>query len=192
MVKNSLLTDHNITLPHDFYLQLQKWILDVEQEMQSLRSMRDIVYTLEQNSGNVAFTGNPGGQADPEAFPFRVMFKNSGCHLSENSEELIVCGGQSSTGNETEAVIFAGPDKLNVFPETVISVSGTGFIYLVVNLDAESEDYLKAHIEFLSGAYIPSGKIYLVLLAQIGRSPCGFMTIRQMHYGHIYISDRIV
>lgn len=192
MVRNSLLTDHSITLPQDFYLQLQKWILDVEQELQSLRSMRDIVYGLEQNNGSMSFAGNPAGQTDSEAFPFRVMFKNSGCHLSENSEEVIICGRQSTTGNETEAIIFAGPDKLNTFTETVISVVGTGFIYLVVNLDAESEDYLQAHIEFLSSAYIPSGKIYLVLLAQIGRSLCGFMTIRQMHYGHIYISDRIV
>lgn len=193
MVKDPLKHTDNITLPRDFYLQLRNWILDVEKELQSLRSAREMtVWDQDPYECNGTAAAAGGMERDHGAFPFRVMFKNSGPHLSDNTEELIVCGAHTTSEYEADSVIYAGPGRMITFSAMSLSVTGEGYVYLVLNLDADSEDYLTVELEFNRSAPFGSAAKYPVLLAQIGRSPCGFMTITQLHYGHIHIAGRIV
>ena len=188
-------TENHLILPREFYRQLQNWILDVEQELQSLRSLREQLFwnQIPQTVNQLPPSAPNGGQL-PEniVFPFQVIFKNSGPHLPENAEDVIVCGSNTVTGHETESIIFAGPGDFISFRETVLSVSGEGDLYLIVDLDNSSENYLSARVEFLRSAPVSSTTAYVVLLAGIRSTPCGFMKIIQLHSGHVYISGRIV
>lgn len=193
MVRGSFRPEGNLTLPQDFYLQLRNWILEVEQELQSLRTARELsVWEQGQCCGGGYMPGQSGKNNDPGVFPFRVMFRNPGPNAIGSTQELIVCGANSTTDNETESLIFGGPGKMYSFEETIVPVTGTGNIYLIVNLDAASPGYLSARVEFGESAPGATTLSYVVILAHIGNTPGGFMKITQLQYGHIYIAGRIV